>query len=84
MNRKTMLHVALPATRRTYDIAVPEDMSIHDASYLSAQILAEREPDRYAAQGDITFMDSRTGALINPNATVRQAGLADGSQVTLV
>lgn len=81
---RVLLHVWLPATRRSYDVWVPSDMSVHEAAVLTGSILAGREPGRYVDRGDVAFMDSGTGRLLNPAASVSSAGLVDGSQVMLV
>lgn len=57
---------------------------MHEAVVLAGSILAGREPGRYVDRGDVAFMDSGTGRLLNPAASVSGAGLVDGSRVTLV
>lgn len=84
MNDKTLLCVTLPATRKSYDLWVPTDMTMHDASILIAGILESYEKDRFVATDTSILMVHDTGAILDPNCTVEEAGLVNGSRLVLV
>lgn len=93
MKDKVLLDVLLPATGKTYEFRVPFDLTVEQASGLMAQIIAQREPARYAAPRGCDLMilaqdSASSGNQLNPNesfrALVEQGVLGDGSSVALV
>lgn len=92
MRDKVLLSVKLPATGANYEFRVPFDLTVEQSARLMSQVLAHREPARYAASEDVDLMfldgDALAGNQLNPNETMRalveQGALVDGSHVALV
>lgn len=83
MNEKILVNVLLPATGRTYDLWVPTDMLIGEASSLIIGILESREHDRFKATANNALYSGDTGDMLDPNSTIGQAGLVCGSRLAL-
>ncbi len=84
MMDSTLFCVELPATAKSYDFWVPDDMTMQEASRLIGQAMQMIEPDHFLFTGTQALMYRRTGQIQDPAATVSQIGFVDGEQFVLV
>ena len=84
MSDKTLFSVLLPATGKTYDFWVSDNMCMVDVNHLVAEAMQTIEPDYYAYSDDSALMYLHTGQLQNPAATVGEIGFTDGDKFMLV
>lgn len=84
VSSKTLFSVTLPATGKSYDFWVPNDMCMVDVNRLVAEAMQTIEPDYFASSVDSALMYLRTGQLQDPAATVGEIGFTDGDKFMLV
>ena len=81
---KTLFNVLLPATGKRYDLWVPDDMPMQQASSLVAEALQVAEPAYYSATPDATLMHVATGEIPKAQSTVAELGFTDGTRFVLL
>lgn len=84
MKGRTLLCVRLPASGRSYDFWVPDDMCMAEMARLVCQAMELLEPDLFLYTGDQTLMYAPTGQIQQPSATVGQIGFVDGDPFVIV
>lgn len=84
VSSKTLFSVTLPATGKSYDFWVPNDMCMIDVNRLVAEAMQTIEPDYFTSSADSALMYLRTGQLQDPAVTVGEIGFTDGDKFMLV
>jgi len=84
METKTLFSVLLPATNKTYEMWVPDELSVYDATRLICKILAEQE-DRYFVPGQTSALyEKASGDELDINTRIGELGFVSGTQLMLV
>lgn len=81
---KTLLSVKLPATGKSYDFWVPDDMRMQEVGEMVCQAMQTIEPDFFAKTGAQALMYERTGQIQQPDALVGEIGFVDGDKFVIV
>ena len=81
---KTLVSVLLPATGKSYDFWVPNDMSMREATTLISEAMQIAEPSFYKRSADAALMYIATGEIPPANATIAEIGFTDGDRFSLI
>lgn len=84
MNKKILLNITLPATQGTYDVWVPESMTLLDATKLVTGLLKTREGDRFTVTETTSLIERESGDLLDPSKTLEELEFVDGTELVLV
>ncbi len=84
MNERTLLGIRLPATGRTYDFWVPDDMQMQEVVQLVCQAMQRIEPAFFRYDGKQALMHMPTGRILDPHASIVEMGLSDGALFVVV
>lgn len=81
---KTLVSVLLPATGKSYDFWVPNDMNMREATTLISEAMQIAEPSFYKRSADAALMYIATGEIPPANATIAEIGFTDGDCFSLI
>jgi hypothetical protein len=84
MNDKILFSVLLPATGKYYDIWVPRELNVHEATVLMSRILAERESRFYTPSSTTALYFAADGLELRADICIGNLGLNDGARLILV
>ena len=82
--RKLLIDVYLPVALKSYDIQIPADMKLADATRLVADALSQLSGGSYTADSGAILCDRESGKILNINMTVWELGLRNGSRLMLI
>ncbi len=84
MKEKTLIAVKLPATGKTYDFWVSDDLYMQEVSQLICQAMQTIEPEFFRYTGQQTLIYGRTGQIQDASATVGEIGFVNGDVFIIV
>jgi len=84
MSVKTLFSVFLPATCKSYEIWIPNDLQVYEATQLVARILSNLESDFYVAGKETALYDKANGTELEMDKLVADYGYVNGSELVLV
>ena len=84
MSNKILFSIFLPATTGVYDIWVPKEITVYQATGLISQLLAEREQRFFMPTNSIALYDGVSGSELRADAFVGALGLCNGARLILV
>jgi hypothetical protein len=82
--RKVLFNVMLPATGRSYELWVPKELTVSEATQLIARILAEQENRFFEPTAETALFDGITGDELSISERVGTLGYANGTRLILV
>ena len=84
MKNKTLFSVRLPAADKTFELWIPDELSIFEAAQLTANILKEQESRQFVADKATTFYLKENGAELDINKLVGEYAFVDGTELVLM
>lgn len=78
-----MLELCLPAVERSFDVRIPRQLKVAQATGMLVEFIKKRE-EGYLPTGESVLCDMESGRTLDPNAFLDTTGLHDGSRVMLI
>ncbi len=83
MKNKTLFSVTLPAVAKSYDLWIPDELSVHDATKLIIKVLEERERKRFMVDSTTSLYHRADGVELDLNKLVGEHEFIDGTELIL-
>lgn len=84
MTNKTLFLVFLPATAKTYDLWIPNELTVYEATSLVCKILGEQESRYFIPKNTTALYDRLSGEELDINLFIRDLGCVNGTQLVLI
>jgi hypothetical protein len=84
VSEKTLFSIFLPATGLSYDVWIPKEISVYDATQLVSRLLAERESRFFVPSGQTALYNAVDGAELRGDACIGNLGLSNGTRLILI
>lgn len=81
---KIIVEVRVPAIDKIYDVKLPRDIQIWEATKLINQLIITVNPSMYAMDDNAFLCNYETGRIYEVNKLVDEVGLVNGSRVVIV
>lgn len=81
---KIIVEVRVPAIDKIYDVKLPRDIQIWEATRLINHLIASMNPGLFALDEESFLCSVDTGNAYDVNKLVDDAGLVNGSRVMIV
>lgn len=81
---KIIVEVRVPAIDKIYDVKLPRDIQIWEATKLINQLIITVNPSMYAMDDNAFLCSYETGRIYEVNKLVDEVGLVNGSRVVIV
>jgi len=81
---KIIIEVHIPAIDEIYDVKLPKDIQIWEATRMISDLIASTHPGLYSRDNQAMLCNYDDGQLIPVNVVVDDSGLVNGSRVLLV
>lgn len=79
-----LVDVWVPAVQQSFEVKMPHDMNTQVAAVLAGKAIAPLTGGAFAASKSNRLASRKTGALLNPEMTLRQAKVINGSCMLLI
>jgi len=79
-----LVEIFLPAANASYDVYIPLSCKMSEVLELTAKTLSDLSDNKYKAASDAVFCDRKSGAILDINIYVSEAGLQNGSRLMLI
>lgn len=83
MNR-LLFDIYVPATQKSYDVAVPADMALGQITALISEAISQLSGSLYLSDSSSILCDRESGAILNINMSAWKLGLRNGSRLMLI
>lgn len=83
MKNKILLEVCLPAAERCFEVRVPRQLKVAQATGMLVEFLKKQDGE-YIPTNESVLCDMEGGRAFDSNAFIDQLGLHNGSRVMLV
>ncbi|MBD5532353.1 MAG: hypothetical protein HDQ98_09150 [Lachnospiraceae bacterium] len=83
MRNKILLEIYLPAAERSFEVRIPLQLKVAQATVMLVEFLKKREGE-YVPTEECVLWDLEGGRGLDPNAFVAHAGLHNGAKVMLI
>lgn len=83
MNDKILLEVCLPAVGKSFDVRIPRQLKIAQATAMLAEFF-KRQNEEFIPTKESVLCDMESGRALDFNAFIDTAGLHNGSKVMLI
>lgn len=83
MKNKILLELCLPAAERSFDILIPRQLKVAQATALLVEFL-KKQDEEYIPTSESVLCDMESGRVFDANAFIAHVGLHNGSKVMLV
>ena len=84
MDSKVLLNIYLPATRESFEMWVPKDLSVHGALGLINSIIEERVGRLFKPGQSTALYIMSTGDELDVNMLIKDLGFVNGTQLVLM
>ncbi len=84
MQDKTLFSVALPAVNKSFELWIPDELSVYEASRLAQSILEEKEDRQFKASKSVSLYLKSNGAELDVDKYVGEYDFVDGTELVLV
>lgn len=84
MNHKVLVEILLPASRQTFDVYLPLDIKLYEATQMVAAALTDLSNGNYKAREDAVLCDAESGIIYNINMVVAELDIKNGSKLMLI
>lgn len=83
MKNKILLEVCLPAAERSFDVRIPRQLKVAQATGMLVEFL-KKQDEEYIPTSESVLCDMESGRTFDSNAFIDTVGLHNGSRVMLV
>lgn len=84
MSNKIMLELYLPASGKLYDVKIPKQISVYQATQMLVYLLSEMNIGEYIPDTNAILCNRVSGLPYNINASIESLGLHNGSQIMMI
>jgi DNA-directed RNA polymerase beta subunit len=84
MSTKLLFNVLLPATGKSYDLWVPKELTVYEATQLISRLLSEAESRFFQVSGTNALYLRRTGEELRGDVYVGAMKFSNGTKLILV
>jgi hypothetical protein len=81
---KVLFDILLPATGRTYEIWIPKELTVFEATQLASRLLAEQESRFFIPNRETALFDRFSGDELDINERIGRLGYVNGAHLILV
>lgn len=81
---KVMVQLYIPVTGETYDVRLPQSISVKQATELVASFFSGMMGGAYIPNEEAVLCDMETGTIYNVNSSVAGLSLKNGSRLMLI
>jgi len=81
---KTLFSIFLPATIKSYEMWIPNELSVYEATQLVCKILAEEESRYFLPDKSTALYEKATGDELDINSRIGDLGYVNGTQLVLL
>lgn len=82
--KKYLVDVYLPAASKHYDVYLPSEKQVGEATKLLVTLMESLSGGSYEGTADAVLLDAENGAPLNRNSTVFDAGIRNSSKLILI
>lgn len=83
MMDKFLIEVTFPAADQSYDMLVPANMQIGEFASLAGEVFSGTSNGIYMFTGSCIVSEGTTGSILNPNMTMKEANIRNGTKLIL-
>lgn len=83
MKNKILLEVYLPAAAMSFDIRIPRQLKVAQATSMLVEFL-KKQDEEYIPTGESVLCDMETGKSFDANAFIENVGLHNGSRIMVI
>lgn len=80
---KLLIEVTSPAAGQSYDMLVPENMQIGEFASLVSGVFSGTSSGIYQYTGSFVVSEKHTGNVLNPNNTMKESNIRNGTKLIL-
>lgn len=84
MKNKTLFSVRLPAADRSFELWIPDELSIYEATKLVAALLDEQEDRQFKSDAATALYLKSDGTELDVNKRVGEYGFVNGTELVLI
>jgi hypothetical protein len=84
MNEKTLFSIFLPATASAYEMWIPHELSVIEATQLVCRILMEQENRYFVSDANTALYDKASGTELEGNRRVGELDYPNGTELLLI
>jgi hypothetical protein len=84
MNDKTLFSIYLPATLRSYEFWIPNELRVYEACQLLGKLLSSQEERSFCSTADTALFDYANGNELDINQSIGALGYANGSRLMII
>lgn len=81
---KVLIQLYIPVTGESYDIRLPQMISVKQATDIIASFFMGMNGGAYIPDENSALCDMNTGVIYNPNSSVQSLNLKNGSKFMLI
>jgi hypothetical protein len=81
---KTLFSIFLPATQKSYELWIPNELSVYVAKELVCKILADQEARYFISDANTALYEKASGNELDVNSRVGDLDYVNGTQLVLV
>lgn len=83
MNNKILLELHVPIVNKVFEIFIPAGKNIKTVTELLKKSISSLDTPSNITSS-MVICDGNTGKIIDPNLTIKEAGLQNGSKIILI
>lgn len=80
---KVLIEVTSPAASQSYDMLVPENMQVGEFASLVSGVFSGTSNGIYQYTGSSVVSERDTGFVLDPNKTIRESNIRNGTKLLL-
>lgn len=84
MQDKTLYVVTLPAANKSFELWIPDELSIHEATRLTQSILEEQEKKQFKAGATTSLYLKSNGAELDADKPIGEFDFVNGTELVLI
>ncbi|WP_042462810.1 ubiquitin family protein [Neobacillus dielmonensis] len=81
---KLLVEIYNPASHDSYDVFIPVKSKVFEVAYLLSNTVSELSKGYFKATEQTVLCDRETGVVLDPNLTIEELGLKNGSKLMLL
>jgi hypothetical protein len=84
LREKTLLSIFLPATGKSYEMWIPDELSVHEAQVLVGRALEEQEEPYFALSETSALYEMTSGVELDVNMRIGELDFVNGTHLMFV
>jgi len=84
MSSKILLSIYLPATMSSFEMWIPGELTVHDATRLICAVVAQQEEAWFQPSSTTSLYMRASGAELDVSVLIKDLGFVNGSQLLLI